>query len=402
MYDINASPRSGYHLPRPHSQQQQQHHHRFSPSESAQSMRFSGSSGSPSPYYPPSTPPSNMMALMGNPAAYPESRVYGRTKDLRKLADFRTPAPPTTPTTAAASSSSSSSSSSSDHLAASTPSPQEGPSSFGFSLGSKTGRPEPVFSVEVYANAFDERGYPIYAGKAANLAANVRLHPSLNADIQVTTYAYTTAGASAAVWDGVVLLPSASQSDRTIFKVKDRPSPVQEDYVLTVPLRWNLPIGASRAIVDGQSQTVHVSLPPSFEVTRADERDQQQMEAHAAAIGLSSSSSGSSLAPSSIYHGSPPGSSAGTTIGAPTITTLTPKKSKARTVRGMVERSLESVTRLGCFYAMDFALIARDSSSSSTTTTTAATPPSKSEKSEKSSKKGSDKNGVAKERIIDV
>ncbi|KAE8243742.1 hypothetical protein A4X13_0g6967 [Tilletia indica] len=440
MYDINSSPRSGYHLPRPPSsssrshshsnqqqqqqqqqqpQQQQQQQHRFSPSESAHTMRHSAQSHSHSSNnYLPSTPPTNMMTMMQQSSgSFIESRVYGRTKDLRKLADARTPAAASssTPTSETAS------------IAAPTIAPQDnipgiGGSTFNLSMISSKNRSEPCFSVEVFANAFDERGYPIYAGKAASLAANVRLNPSVNADIQVTTYAYTTAGSSAAVWDGVVLLPSTSQNDRHVFKVKDRfetnsgqlsirspvvgppgPSsssssstpaaaagttmPAQEDYILTVPIRWNLPIGASRAVIDGQAQTVHVPLPPSFEVTRSEDREQQNVaDAHAAA-GLASSSASSVAAPS-IYRGSPPGSSAGTTIGAATLTTLTPKKSKARTVRGMVERSLESVTRLGCFYMMEFALVARD---------TPGTTPTKAEKSSKKT----DKN-AAKERILDV
>ncbi|KAK0554345.1 hypothetical protein OC845_000792 [Tilletia horrida] len=219
------------------------------------------------------------------------------------------------------------------------------------------------FSVQVFAQAFDERGWPIFAGRAANITANVNLNPSIKADIEVTTKAYTTAGSSAAVWDGVILLPSANSSDRSIFTVTDHfetssgrltvrspkqgVTPAQEDYILTVPLSWNLPIGASKAVVDGQAQTVPVALPPSFELTKSSDEEGSPV--------LPSSNSSASF-----YRGSPPNSSAGTTVGAPTITTATPKKSKARTVLGMVEKTLDSVTRVGCFYVMIINLIAKD------------------------------------------
>ncbi|KAK0558883.1 hypothetical protein OC844_004812 [Tilletia horrida] len=444
MYDINASPgrAAGYHLPRPpttaassihqqspsshlqqQQQQQQQQQHRVSPSQSSTSTSTITAAQYAAQYQQqqqqqqlqqyhhhhhqqqgstssPITPPAMHTPVF---AGYAESRVYGRTTDLRKLADFRLPGSAynssPNPAAVAISSASSSSGQSTPTFSATV--------AFGLSLIGKA-KAEPTFSLEVFAHAFDDRGYPIYSGRAAELAAKIHMPANVNADVEVTTFAYTTAGSSAAVWDGVVLLPAADTGDRNIFSVKDRfeassgnvavrppdvgPSashtpnntitnPTPEDYVLTVPLTWQLPVGASRTVIDGQAQTVHVALPPSFELTRSDD------PADASGANSASSLLSSSTSAASLYRASPPNSSSGaTTLGAPTITTVTPKKSKAKTVRVIVERTLESVTRLGCFYAVQFALVAR--------------PEPGKEKSEKSSKK-SDKKEAIKDRVLD-
>ncbi|KAL9938134.1 hypothetical protein V8E36_002757 [Tilletia maclaganii] len=474
MYDITTSPRQGYHLPHrspptpPNRQQQQQQ----------QQQMFAANTASPSSDSNYQSHQHNHQRMQTPGSVYPQtrtlpsshqvapktdSRVYGRTKDLRKLADFRLSSADNDERVAANNNNNNNSSpgglfsastAPSTSAMTGTPSSQSGgaSSASAFGLGGKS-KGEPIFSVEVYAPAFDERGYPIFAGQAATISATVRMNPALNADIEVTTYAYTTAGSSAAVWDGLILLPSASSTDKnTVFSVKDyfepsslgqlhirsptvgppenpsspplggggsqgtKGTPLQDEYILTVPVSWRLPLGAGKAVIDGQAQSVSVALPPSFELTRADEPDSPLIGASGAG-GLASSGSSAS-----IYRSSPPGSSAGgrggpagggeggpgsvmglTTLGAPTITTVTPKKSKAaRTLKGVVEKTLESVTRLGCFYVIEFALVTKGSGGPAAAAAVAAN--GSSANVDKTSKKGQqgDKAGAAKDRVLDV
>ncbi|PWN50444.1 hypothetical protein IE53DRAFT_315772 [Violaceomyces palustris] len=237
-------------------------------------------------------------SLAGSPSQ-PQTRVYGLTIDLRQPSEH---------------------------------------SSSGTSTTANNDGSTPNFSVELFAPAFDSRDYPVYSGRAAALRGVVRMPAEIGCDVVMKISAHTTAGAPAAVWQGLALAPQDLGEERKVFEVRDlltadfekvcardsfaprneaqlQPALEKEDYLLPIPFDVNLPLGKATRIVDGQVQAVAVSLPPSFEISS------KAVAAEKAAI-----------------------------------RNATKGKGKGPSARELMERGLEKVYRIGCYYRVSWTL----------------------------------------------
>lgn len=215
---------------------------------------------------------------------------------------------------------------------------------------------KPNFSVEVIASSFDHRGYPVLSGRAATVRGVVRMPATKGCDVMMTISAHTTSGSPAAVWEGVALAPCSTGAEKTVFETKDRlvanydlvrpraayapkneelmepPQITQDDLVLPIPFQVQLPLGKATRFIDGEMQSVPVSLPPSFEIS-SKQSAQEKREIRLATRG----------------------------------------KAKGPMARELMEKGFEKVYRIGCYYQVTWTLI-RPSS----------------DKSNKSSKSGKD------------
>ncbi|KAN0063692.1 hypothetical protein ACQY0O_003742 [Thecaphora frezii] len=250
---------------------------------------------SPGPVSPPQLRPAPL-----------QSNVYGLTPDLRR------PAPPALGAT---------------------------------SSGKSKSRPMPHeqkanFSVELFAPQFDQRGYPVLSGRAASVKGILRMPATTGCDVLMKISAYTTAGAPAAVWDGIALAPFDLGDERKVFEIRDRlvanydlarpketyaprnevalepPMLSKEDLVLPIPFDVKLPLGKSTRVVDGELQTVAVSLPPSFEISSklaAQERREMRM--------------------------------------------LSKGKTRTLAAKELMEKGFEKVYRIGCYYQITWTLL---------------------------------------------
>ncbi|PWZ03555.1 hypothetical protein BCV70DRAFT_154905 [Testicularia cyperi] len=201
------------------------------------------------------------------------------------------------------------------------------------------------FSVEVFASSFDPRGYPVLAGRAASVRGVVRMHAAKGCDVMMTISAHTTSGSPAAVWQGTALAPWSSGAEKKVFEINDRlianydlvrpraayapkneelmepPQKSEDDMVLPIPFDVSLPMGKSTRFVDGELQTVPVSLPPSFEIS-SKQAAQEKREIRLATKG----------------------------------------KSKVPLAKELIEKGFEKVFRVGCYYQITWTLI-RDTGS---------------------------------------
>lgn len=199
---------------------------------------------------------------------------------------------------------------------------------------------QPNFSVEVFASSFDHRGYPILSGRAATVRGVIRMPATRGCDVMMTISAHTTAGSPAAVWQGVALAPWSTGGEKTVFEIKDRlvanydlvrpraayapqneemmepPQISKDDLVLPIPFQVQLPLGKSTRFVDGEMQSVPVSLPPSFEIS-SKHAAQEKREIRLATKG----------------------------------------KAKGPIAKELLEKGFEKVYRIGCYYQVTWTLI---------------------------------------------
>lgn len=209
----------------------------------------------------------------------------------------------------------------------------------------------PQFSVEVIAPGFDQRGYPVFSGRGARIRGILRTKPLQGGEIIVKLTADISQGSPAAVIDGVALMPPEQGNERRVFTVEDR-IPLHEsmatlrpgadphstnpdDYIYTVPFDVNLPLGVSTRFVNGEQQTTAVALPPSYEMSSAN--DAKERESTKANNLLRSSASIKSK------------SSRMTSLS-------TSAAGFSNSVKEAVEKGLGEVYRIGCFYKIGFTL----------------------------------------------
>ncbi|CAO1618105.1 unnamed protein product [Parajaminaea phylloscopi] len=216
---------------------------------------------------------------------------------------------------------------------------------------------QPTFSVELKASSFDQRGYPVYSGRAATIRGAVRVRKADSCEVAIKISAYTTSGSAAAVWDGVALQPPESGSERTVFQTMEKVTPTdgkveyphrhdadgngarsEEDAVLVMPFHCNLPMGGSTRVVDGNVETVAVALPPSFEMSSEQDARDKAVLRNTVAVG------GGATGPTGLMSG------------AASIKTSRTKMT-AMTLRDAVETGLQQVYRVGCFYRITFTLL---------------------------------------------
>ncbi|UZJ55824.1 hypothetical protein CBS101457_005144 [Exobasidium rhododendri] len=221
-----------------------------------------------------------------------------------------------------------------------------GQQSAGTANQSSKGKDGPRFSVEVVAPAFDKRGYPVFSGRASKIRGYLRTRPVEGCEIIIRLSARTTQGALATLWDGVALMPNDQGNEKVVFQIEDRivlnqkmarlqpgahPSSTnRDDYIYTVPFEMTLPMGVSTRIVNGESTTTAVALPPSYEISS--ENDARERESTKANSIMRSSAASFRSKNSRMLNG----------LGS--------------TVKEVVEKNLGEVYRIGCFYKICFLL----------------------------------------------
>ena len=98
-------------------------------------------------------------------------------------------------------------------------------------------------------------------------------------------------------------------------EMMEPPSLSKEDFVLPIPFDVKLPLGKSTRVVDGELQTVAVSLPPSFEISsKMATEEKKELR-------------------------------------------LALKGKKGLSAKDLVEKGFEKVYRIGCYYQITWTLI---------------------------------------------